>query len=215
MQPFKPQTAGQTTHDAEHGHETRDVNPVGVYAFLLFLTIGGAILFLLLGGVYKFANRYAEKQDQQMQASSPWLQQQADEERKDLQQMTEAYHAAGLNPTSKDIMQRESQIRVARIRQPRLQDDEVWDMEMLRQAEDVRLNNYILLDKNSGKVSIPVQQAMQLFLQRQPPASAGAQQAAGTPEMGEGSELPLPATGTGTTRPSIQSSHAKASGGKD
>src|SRR5690348_6110944 len=117
MQPFKPQTAGQTTHDAEHGHETRDVNPVGVYAFLLFLTIGGAILFILLGGVYKFANQYAEKQDQKMQQSSPWLKQQADEERKDLQQMTEAYHAIGLNPTSKDVSQRESEIRVARIRE--------------------------------------------------------------------------------------------------
>jgi hypothetical protein len=213
MQPFKPQTAGQTSHDAEHGHETRDVNPVGVYAFLLFLTIGGVILFLLLGGVYKFANRYAEKQDQQIQASSPWLKQQADEERKDLQQMTEAYHAVGLKPSPKDITQRESEVRVGRIREPRLQDDEVWDMEMMRQAEDVRLNNYILLDKNSGKVSIPVQQAMQLFLQRQPPA--GAQQTAGAAEMGEGSELPLPASGAGTTRPSIQSSHAKASGGKD
>ena len=213
MQPFKPQTSGQTSHDAEHGHETRDVNPVGVYAFLLFLTVGGAILFLLLGGVYKFANRYAEKQDQQMQQSSPWLQQQAEAERKDLQQMTEAYHAVGLNPSSKDISQRESEIRVERIRQPRLQDDEVWDMEMLRQAEDVRLNNYILLDKNSGKVSIPVQQAMQLFLQKQPPSPP--QQAAESTEMGEGSELPLPASGTGTTRPSIQSSHAKASGGKD
>ena len=214
MQPFKPQTSGQTAHDPEHGHETRDVNPVGVYAFLLFLTIGGVILFVLLGGVYKFANRYAEEQDQKIQDRSPWLKQQAQQERQELQQMTQAYQAAGAKPSAKDVTQRESEIRVARIRQPRLQNDEAWDMEMLRQTEDVRLNNYILLDKNSGKVSIPVEQAMRLFLQRQPPAAAQ-QGAATNQEMGENSELPMPASGTGTTRPSIESSHAKASGGKD
>ena len=125
-----------------------------------------------------------------------------------------AYQAAGAKPSAKDVTQRESEIRVARIRQPRLQNDEAWDMEMLRQTEDVRLNNYILLDKNSGKVSIPVEQAMRLFLQRQPPAAAQ-QGAATNQEMGENSELPMPASGTGTTRPSIESSHAKASGGKD
>jgi len=215
MQPFKPQTSGQTAHDPEHGHEIRDVNPVGVYAFLLFLTVGGAILFLLLGGVYKFANHYVDAQDQKMQERSPWLKQQAQEERQELQKMTQAFQAAGARPSIKDITQRESEIRIERIHQPRLQNDEVWDMEMLRQAEDVRLNNYILLDKNSGKVSIPVEQAMRLFLQRQPAAPAAAQQGAANQEMGEGSELPMPASGTGISRPSIESSHAKASGGKD
>src|SRR5205814_9433480 len=142
MQPFKPQSSGLTAPDREHGHETRDINPTGVYAFLIFLTIGGAILFVLMYGVYNFANRYADEQDRKIQEQSPWMKQQADAERQELRQMTEAYRAAGAKPSSKDITQRESQIRVARIRQPRLQDDEVWDMEMLRQAEDVRLNNY-------------------------------------------------------------------------
>jgi hypothetical protein len=216
MQPFKPQTAGQTAHDREHGHEVGDVNPVGVYAFLIFLTIGGVILFLLLGGVYKFANHYVDVQDQKMQERSPWLKQQAQQERQELQKMTQAFAAAGVKPSSKNITQRESEILIERIHEPRLQNDEVWDMEMMRQAEDVRLNSYILRDKNSGKVSIPVEQAMRLFLEKQPPAAAGAQQgAAAGGEIGEGSELPMPASGTGISRPSIQSSHAKESGGKD
>jgi hypothetical protein len=217
MQPFKPQTAGEHPPDREHGHETRDVNPVGVYAFLIFLTVGGVILFVLLGGVYKFANRYAEEQDRKVQERNPWMKQQADEERQELEKMTEAYRAVGVKPSSKDVTQRESQMRIARIRQPRLQNDEAWDMEMLRQVEDVRLNNYILLDKSSGKVSIPIEQAMKLFLQRQPPAAAGAaQNTAINDEIGGNAEItPLPASGTGTTRPSIESSHAKASGGKD
>jgi hypothetical protein len=217
MQPFKPQTTGEHAPDREHGHETRDVNPVGVYAFLIFLTIGGAILFVLMFGIYNFATRYADEQDRKVQERNPWMKQQAEEERQELQKMAEAYRAVGVKPSSKDVTQRESQMRVARIRQPRLQNDEAWDMEMLRQVEDVRLNNYILLDKNSGKVSIPVEQAKRLFLQRQPPAQAGAaQNAEVNEEMGESAVMtPMPASGTGTTRPSVESSHAKGAGGKD
>jgi len=217
MQPFKPQTTGEHPPDREHGHETRDVNPVGVYAFLIFLTIGGAILFVLMFGIYNFATRYADEQDRKVQERNPWMKQQAEEERQELQKMAEAYRAVGVKPSSKDVTQRESQMRVARIRQPRLQNDEAWDMEMLRQVEDLRLNNYILLDKNSGKVSIPVEQAKRLFLQRQPPAPAGAaQNAEVNEEMGENAGMtPMPASGTGITRPSIEGSHAKAVGGKD
>ena len=217
MQPFKPQTSGEHPADREHGHEVRDINPTGVYAFLIFLTIGGAILFVLMFGIYNFANHYAEEQDRKVQQQNPWMKQQADEERQELQKMTEAYRAVGVKPSSKDVTQRESQMRIARIRQPRLQNDEAWDMEMLRQVEDLRLNNYILLDKNSGKVSIPVEQAMKLFLQRQPSAPATPAQNVGMGDeiSGNAAMTPLPASGIGTTRPSITSSHTKASGGKD
>jgi len=66
MQPFKPQTAGEHPADREHGHETRDINPTGVYAFLIFLTIGGVILFVLMFGIYNFATHYAEDQDRKV-----------------------------------------------------------------------------------------------------------------------------------------------------
>src|SRR5262249_30227455 len=155
-------------------------------------------------------------QDRKVQQQNPWMKQQADEERQELQKMTEAYRAVGVKPSSKDVTQRESQVRIARIHQPRLQNDEAGDMEMLRQVEDMRLNNYIL-DKNSGKVTIPVEQAMKLFLQRQPSAQTGAPQNVGMGDeiSGTAAMTPLPASGIGTTRPSIASSHAKASGGKD
>lgn len=217
MQPFKPQTTGEHPPDREHGHETRDINPTGVYAFLISLTIGGVILFVLLGGVYKFANNYVDEQDRKVQERNPWMKQQANEERQELQKMAEAYRAVGVKPSSKDVTQRESQMRIARIRQPRLQNDEASDMAILREVEDVRLNNYILLDKNSGKVSIPLEQAMKLFLQRQPSApAAAAQNVAPSDEISGNAEMtPPPASGTGTTRPSIESSHTKAVGGKD
>ncbi len=216
MQPFKPQTSGLTATDRKFGHETRDINPTGVYAFLIFLTIGAVVIFVLLGGVYKFANRYAEEQDKKIEGQSPWVKQQAETERQEVGRMTKAYQAVGIKPSSNDVFQRESQIRVGRIREPRLQNDDVYDLQMLRQAEDVRLNHYILLDKNSGKASIPIDQAMQMFVQRQPQAPAGT---APNPGLGEEmgvneAQTPIIPSSTGTTSPSIESSHAVRHGGR-
>lgn len=215
MQPFKPQTSGKTA-DREHGHEVRDVNPAGVYAFLIFLTISGAILFVLMGAVYKFANRYAEEQDRKLEEQSPWVRQQADVERQELKKMTEAYRAAGTRPTANDVTQRESQIKIGRIQEPRLQHDEVSDMEMLRQAEDLRLHNYVLLDKNAGRVTIPIEQAMQKLAQEQPAGTAGASLSQAGDE-GTEMNVATPAaqiSGSGVTRPSVESSRTVHMGAK-
>ena len=216
MQPFKPQ-ASISTRDREHGHENRDVNPSGVYAFLIFLTVGGVFIFVLLGGVYKYANRYAEEQDRKIEEQSPWLKQEAEAERQDAKKMAEGYRAAGKTPTYKELRQREAELRIERFRQPRLQSDDVHDMEMLREAEDVRLNNYLWLDKNAGKISIPIQQAMQLVVQQQPQEPGTAL----VPGLGDAEALqevpqmaPMIPSSTGITRPSIESSHSKLIGGK-
>lgn len=215
MQPYKPQSSGLTTTDRKFGHETRDINPTGVYAFLIFLTIGAIVIFVVLGGVYKFANRYAEEQDKKIEVQSPWVKQQVEAERQEVSRMTRAYQAVGLKPSSKDIFERESQVRVARIREPRLQNDDVHDLQLLREAEDLRLNSYLWLDKTAGKVTIPIDQAMQMLVQRQPQAPAGAAPNIGTEEeMGVNEQrTPMAASSTGITRPSIKSSHAVHHGG--
>jgi hypothetical protein len=72
----------------------------------------------------------------------------------------------------------------------------------MRQAEDVYLNQYLVLDKNSGKVNIPIEQAMHAVVQKGLPAMQPA----------PGTQLPLPAESTGIVRPSIGSSHGKLQG---
>jgi hypothetical protein len=96
----------------------------------------------------------------------------------------------------------ESRVRVSRFPQPRLQTDDARDLSLMREAEDVYLNQYFVLDKNSGKVNIPIDQAMAAVVQKGLPAQSG-----------QGAQLPPPAEGTGIVRPSIQSSHTKQAGG--
>ena len=97
----------------------------------------------------------------------------------------------------------ESRVRVSRFPQPRLQDDDVHDLAVMHEAEDVYLNQYFVLDKNSGKVNIPIAQAMQAVVQKGLPAQ----------QAPAGSQLPPTAESTGVVTPSIQSSHAKQASG--
>jgi hypothetical protein len=204
MQPFKPQTSGLSTRDPNLGHETRDVQTGGVYAFLIFLTVSGVILFVLMGGLYRFANRYAEEQDRKIEARNPWLKQQADAERQEMKKMEEAFRAAGKEPTYKDVQQLQSQLTISQIREPRLQTEDVRDMEELRRAEDAKLNGYQWIDKNAGKVSIPIERAMELIVERQPPPAASAAQ----PSQSSGSSQSTPAAASAASA----GSHSKTAG---
>ena len=96
----------------------------------------------------------------------------------------------------------DSRVRVTRFPQPRLQDDDVRDLTIMRAAEDVYLNQYVVLDKNSGKVNIPITQAMDALVKKGMPAM----------QVAPGVQLPPAAQTTGIVRPSIGSSHAKQSG---
>ena len=97
----------------------------------------------------------------------------------------------------------ESRVRVSRFPQPRLQDEDVHDLAVMHEAEDVYLNQYFVLDKNSGKVNIPIAQAMQAVVQKGLPAM----------QAPPGTQSPPAAEGTGVVKPAIQSTHGKQQGG--
>jgi hypothetical protein len=59
-----------------------------------------------------------------------------------------------------------------------------------------------VLDKNSGKVNIPITQAMDALVKKGLPAM----------QVTPGTQLPPAAQTTGIVQPSIESSHAKQSG---
>jgi hypothetical protein len=198
---MKPQGSELRTTDPQLGHETRDINLTGVIAFLMALAFCGIVIFILLWGVFRFAGYYEAQQDER-DRRDPWVratETQVEQGAKKLQTKENKSE----EPGSMEIADAESRVRVSRFPQPRLQTDDARDLMVMREAEDVYLKQYFVIDKNSGKVNIPITQAMQAVVQKGLPALQAA----------PGAQLPPAAEGTGIVTPSIQSSHQKQAGG--
>ena len=199
--PMKPQGGPLKTTDPNLAHETTDISLTGVVAFIIALAFCGVVIFVVLWGVYHFATGYAQKQDE-LDKRDPWVQT-AETQVQQAAKKLRTPENKSKEPGSMEMADSESRIRVSRFPQPRLQDDDVHDLAVMHEAEDIYLNQYFVLDKNSGKVNIPITQAMQAVVQKGMPAM---QAPAGTATPG------VP-DGTGVTKPSIQSSHQKQASG--
>jgi len=199
--PFNPQGSEVRTPEPHLGHETRDINLTGIVAFLIALAFCGVVIFVLLWGVFRFAGYFEAKQDNKDERD-PWIRATETQVEQGAKNLTTARNKSE-EPGSMQIMDAESRIRVTRFPQPRLQTDDVHDLAVMREAEDIYLNQYFVIDKNAGKVNIPITQAMQALVQKGLPAMQPA----------PGVQLPPEAQGTGIVQPSIQSSHAKQAGG--
>jgi hypothetical protein len=197
---MKPQGGELRTTDPQLGHETTDINLTGIVAFLVALAFSGIVIFVLLWGVFRFANYYETRQDEKDQRD-PWIRATEDQVEQGARKLQTPRRKAE-EPSSMEMADAESRVRVSRFPQPRLQTDDARDLALMREAEDVYLNQYFVIDKNSGKVNIPINQAMAAVVQKGLPAQSG-----------QGAQLPPPAEGTGIVRPSIQSSHTKQQGG--
>lgn len=199
--PLRPQGSEMKVPEPQLGHESTDISLTGVIAFLATLGFCGIVIFALLFGVFRFARYYAEQQDQRDERD-PWIRATETQVDQGARKMRTAENKAE-EPGSMQFTDAESRIRVSRFPQPRLQTDDAHDLALMREAENVYLNQYFVLDKNSGKVNIPIDQAMQAVVQK------------GLPSMQPqpGVQLPPTAEGTGIVHPSIQSSHNKHGGG--
>ena len=200
--PMKPQGGPLRTTDPNLGHETRDISLTGVVAFIVSLAFCGIVIFVVLWGVFRFATNYANKQDQ-MDRRDPWVQRSEDQVEQAAKKLRTPENKAK-EPGSMEMADSESRVRVSRFPQPRLQDDDVHDLAVMREAEDIYLNQYFVLDKNSGKVNLPISQAMRAVVEKGLPQ---VEAAPGTPVPGQ-------AMTTGVTKPSIESSHTKQAGGE-
>ena len=199
--PMKPQGGPLKSTDPNLAHETTDISLTGVVAFIIALGFCGLVIFVVLWGVFHFATTYAEKQDK-LERRDPWVEKTESEVERAAENLTTPGNKAK-EPGSMEKGDAQSRVRVSRFPQPRLQDDDVHDLAVMREAEDIYLNRYFVLDKNSGKVNIPIQQAMQAVVQKGLPAM----------QAPAGAAAPGTAEGTGVTKPSIQSSHAKQASG--
>ncbi len=146
MEHIKSPNEGQYTTDREHSHEESDVNVRAILGFGLFLAVSGIIVHLVLWGFFNGMEAYYDKAQA---APNP---------------MKQSFEQEGSKIDSKE--QKVLNRMVATFPQPRLQVDDVRDMDEFRQSENMRLNNYVWMDKNSGKVSLPVDRAMELVVER-------------------------------------------------
>ncbi|GAC1645005.1 MAG: hypothetical protein NVS9B15_02420 [Acidobacteriaceae bacterium] len=161
MQPYKPQISpqvyGESPGAAATGHETKDVNVGAVLGFLLALAICGIAVFAVCFGIYGAFNKYISKEEG---APATWN---ASQNREESDQRA-ALAKQGANNTQ--IEQSQYEMHVERFPTPRLQTDDVRDMQMLREQEDLQLDNYMWADQSAGKVVIPIDRAIDILAQR-------------------------------------------------
>lgn len=139
------------------GHETKDVNVRAVLAFLAVLVITGLFVFGICLGIYNAFNKYVAKHDG---PPSTWTANQVENEAQKMEQLRKE-HA-----TTNQIEQSQFEAHVESFPQPRLQTDDTRDMQMLRDQEDLQLDNYMWIDQSTGKVVIPIDRAIELTAER-------------------------------------------------
>ena len=169
MEHIKSQSQGLVTTDRDHGHEESDINVKAILGFAVALTIFAIAVHVALWGMYIFLDRRAEQRD--AGADSPVQMQMSAQQAQASEKKSAQTGQVGIRnaETSKETLQRLQ----AQFPAPRLQDDDIRDMHMMRANEDKLIKEYTWIDKNSGAVRIPVSRAMELLAERGLPAVAG------------------------------------------
>jgi hypothetical protein len=119
--------------------ERRDLSASGVLGFLGGLGIVGVLIYLVLGGIYGFLNRY-EKAHEPPQ--NPLI---------------GSTNADTRHPTPQDA---------AKFPLPRLETNERGQLADQRIREEEILNTYGWLDRRAGLAHIPIERAMALIVER-------------------------------------------------
>jgi len=139
---------------AETGFERQDLNPRGVYGFLVGLAVGVILVAVLLWGLYDAMDAY-ERKHQPVQ--SP------------------------LVPQTQANTREVSPGDISAFPQPRLERNERSEIDDFRLREEQVLESYGWADQKAGVVRIPIDRATQLIAQRGLPTTprAGTVPAAG------------------------------------
>lgn len=146
----------------EVDYDRTDMSAKAIVGFLIFLAIAGVITHLVLWGIYKnFAGSY--KASTQLE-----------------------------NPnysSTRQMLPQGDPVRT--FPAPRLQPDDVADMNKLRAEEDATLSTYDWVDQNAGVVRVPIDRAIQSIAQQGLPTRQNPQESA----TAEQSQAPTPGSG--------------------
>jgi hypothetical protein len=156
MEHIKPQSSGYVS-DPAHGHEKTDINIKAVLAFGGVLLFGGLMVHVILWGVYRGLDRYEQTKSAPVNPMVP--------------EETIATHAPNANTMepAKQMGETSEQVSrrlVATFPEPRLQVDDVRDLNTMRENNDRQLNEYKWIDQKAGVVQIPIERAMEIIAQR-------------------------------------------------
>jgi hypothetical protein len=145
-----PDPHGQKPNNSP-GYETTDVNVSGILIFLVSLGVFVGVFFVFCFGMGKVINTQIAKHDGPL---NKW-------------NAAAVGPETGKNLASNAVMEQEELREMTqRFPTPRLQtDDGDQDLSDLHAREDLLLDHYSWIDRQDGKVRIPISRAMQLLAQ--------------------------------------------------
>jgi len=123
----------------EDGFERQDLTARAVFTFLISLTLGGVLVYFVVGGLYEFMDA---RQKSRQPAQSPLVKQ--------------------VDTNTRVVSPEE----ITKFPQPRLEQNERVEINDFRLKEEQTLNSYGWVDERAGVVRIPIERAMQLLAQR-------------------------------------------------
>jgi hypothetical protein len=179
MEHIKPQV---THFSPEPIHEDKDIDVKAVLGFGIFLAVCGAIIHVAMWGFYVGLGHWADKRDEA--TANPMTSGPA---------VSGAPKPVALRPES---VQRQMKDIVATFPEPRLQPDEVRDMDLFRQSEDKKLRSYGKVDASGQTIHIPIERAMEIVAERGLPNFGTAP--AGPATRPQGQTLAQPGQGSAT-----------------
>lgn len=157
----------------KEGHEESDISVRGIVLFLISLAISGFAAFLIVFAFFRILQHYDRANQPQMST----VEQQLNQQREPVAVSSgrtpfPVGQPESVRPVPDDYSRGKIDQRLARIFPgPRLQYDDVYDMNLFRSTE----NNWLAsAGKNpDGSVHIPINQAMDLLVQRGLPQVSG------------------------------------------
>jgi hypothetical protein len=158
-EPNEPQKPGAESP----GFETTDVNVSGVLVFLASLAAFIGVFFIFCFGMGKVINTRIQRNDGPPNRWSQTDVHPPGSKRRDL-------------TSSSDLEQEQLNLMVKKFPTPRLQiDDGNLDIAQMHVREDLLLDHYSWVDRQGGKVRIPINRAMELIAQHGLPVAPVAQ----------------------------------------
>jgi hypothetical protein len=169
MDNFHPQTTGG--HQKE-GHDTSDLSIRGIIIFGISLALSGVAAFLLVLGFYWGLQKW----EKDHQPPTTVMEDQLRDQREALSETSERTPVPqgeeSIKPAPDWYGRGKMEDHLNRtFPGPRLQYDDEYDMSLFRSSEEQRLNS--TGKDSSGAVHIPVNQAMELLVQRGLPQVSG------------------------------------------
>ena len=152
MEHIRPQSGGHVASGGEAQHEGSDVNIKAIVGSGIFLVICGIIIHTVLYGFYKVLDHEMEKQNP---PANPMVKVE--------------------RPAGESTMTAESQAETAKrlnrtfggnALNPMLQVDDVRDMDAMRKVQNAKIDGYQWMNKGTGSVTIPVERAIDLIVER-------------------------------------------------